>query len=60
MKPFLKTEPTEKANFTKSRGEDFIPLAFQYAQEADPNAELYYNDYNEWYPEKVKNSHCNG
>ena len=26
-------------------GEEFIPLAFQYAHEADPNAELYYNDY---------------
>ena len=26
-------------------GEDFIPLAFQYAHEADPNIELYYNDY---------------
>ena len=27
-------------------GEEFIPLAFQYAHEADPEAELYYNDYN--------------
>ncbi|MDR3365884.1 MAG: endo-1,4-beta-xylanase [Prevotellaceae bacterium] len=26
-------------------GEELIPLAFQYAHEADPNAELYYNDY---------------
>ena len=26
-------------------GEDFIPLAFQYAHEADPDLELYYNDY---------------
>ncbi|MGG6547543.1 UNVERIFIED_CONTAM: endo-1,4-beta-xylanase, partial [Prevotella sp. 15_C9] len=24
---------------------EFIPLAFQYAHEADPDAELYYNDY---------------
>lgn len=26
-------------------GEDFIELAFQFAHEADPDAELYYNDY---------------
>ncbi|WP_288437500.1 endo-1,4-beta-xylanase [uncultured Chryseobacterium sp.] len=43
-----------KSKFYEILGEDFIPLAFQYAQEADPDAELYYNDYNEWYPEKVK------
>ncbi|WP_314002972.1 endo-1,4-beta-xylanase [uncultured Paenibacillus sp.] len=28
-------------------GEGFIAKAFEYAHEADPNAELYYNDYNE-------------
>jgi endo-1,4-beta-xylanase len=28
-------------------GEDFIARAFQYAHEADPNALLFYNDYNE-------------
>ena len=33
---------------------EFIPLAFQFAHEADPDAELYYNDYNEWYPGKVE------
>ena len=39
-----------KSKFYEILGEEFIPLAFQYAQEADPEAELYYNDYNEWYP----------
>ena len=32
--------------FYEILGEEFIPLAFQYAHEADPDAELYYNDYN--------------
>lgn len=34
-------------------GEDFIPLAFQYAHEADPNAILFYNDYNTERKEKT-------
>ncbi|CAM3748215.1 endo-1,4-beta-xylanase [Marinicrinis lubricantis] len=33
-------------------GSDFIAKAFEYANEADPNALLFYNDYNESHPEK--------
>ncbi len=34
-----------KSKFYEILGEEFIPLAFQYAHEADPDIELYYNDY---------------
>ncbi len=34
-----------KSPFYDILGEEFIPLAFQYAHEADPEAELYLNDY---------------
>lgn len=34
-----------KTPFYEILGEEYIPLAFQYAHEADPDAELYYNDY---------------
>lgn len=40
------------SKFFQIIGEDYIKLAFQFAHEADPDAELYYNDYNEWYPGK--------
>lgn len=33
------------SKFYQILGEDFIKLAFQFAHEADPDAELYYNDY---------------
>ena len=34
-----------KSPFFNIIGPDFIKLAFQFAHEADPNVELYYNDY---------------
>jgi endo-1,4-beta-xylanase len=37
-----------KTRWLQIIGEDYIEKAFQFAQEADPNVELYYNDYNEW------------
>ncbi|MFD2744698.1 endo-1,4-beta-xylanase [Sphingobacterium populi] len=41
-----------KSKFYQIIGEDFIPLAFQFAHEADPDAELYYNDYSTAIPAK--------
>ncbi len=48
---------TEDGAFRKSKwysiiGPEFIQLAFEFAHAADPNAELYYNDYNLYKPLK--------
>jgi endo-1,4-beta-xylanase len=43
-----------KSKFYEIIGEDFIKLAFQFAHEADPVAELYYNDYSMAKPGKRK------
>jgi len=44
---------TPDGQFRKSKwyeiiGQDHVLKAFEYAREADPDAELYYNDYNMW------------
>lgn len=41
-----------KSPFYDILGEEFILLAFEYAHEADPDVELYYNDYAMSKPEK--------
>jgi endo-1,4-beta-xylanase len=41
-----------KSRFYDILGEDYIKLAFQFAHEADPSAELYYNDYSLFNPIK--------
>jgi len=41
-----------KSKFYEILGEDFMKLAFQFAHEADPDAELYYNDYSMAIPGK--------
>ena len=40
------------SKFYQILGEEYIPLAFQYAHEADPDAELYYNDYSMFVPSR--------
>ena len=38
--------------FLKVLGEDYIPMAFNVAEKADPDVQLLYNDYNLYKPEK--------
>ena len=42
------------SKFYQILGKDFIRYAFQFAHEADPDAELYYNDYNVEIPAKCE------
>ena len=41
-----------KTKWLEILGEDFAAKAFEYAHKADPKAELYYNDYSLYRPEK--------
>jgi len=41
-----------ESKFYKIIGEDYISLAFKFAHEADPKAQLYYNDYSMAHPGK--------
>lgn len=39
-----------KSKFYEILGEDYVKLAFEYAHDADPDVELYYNDYSMAHP----------
>jgi GH35 family endo-1,4-beta-xylanase len=39
------TENLRNSSWLRALGPEFIPLAFQFAHQADPDAKLYYNDY---------------
>ncbi len=43
-----------ESKWLQTIGEDYIAKAFEFAHEADPNALLFYNDYNESSPEKCE------
>jgi endo-1,4-beta-xylanase len=40
------TENLRNSSWIRAIGPDYVTMAFKWAHEADPNAQLYYNDYN--------------
>ena len=46
--------PRESLFYKTFGDESYLEMAFKLASEADPNAQLIYNDYNLWKPEKRK------
>lgn len=46
------TKVYRKSEWLEIAGKDFLVKAFEYAREADPDAKLFYNDYNAIIPEK--------
>jgi endo-1,4-beta-xylanase len=46
---YLRSTPARRAI-----GDDYIAKAFEFARAADPDAELYYNDYGNEHPEKLE------
>lgn len=49
------TNPYRESKLYQLCGDEFIAKAFQFAREADPNAVLFYNDYNECDRRKSRN-----
>jgi endo-1,4-beta-xylanase len=52
------TKCLRDTQWLKSIGPDYLALAFQFAHEADPDAKLYYNDYNLNVSQKAKIVHA--